>query len=170
MTAPRPCRASTRSPIDRTFVHAGDAVQVIVAASQCQCGGQRPECGTGIAEEKVGLPDRPAAVTAFDAESPAVCLLRQVDAQLLQGLQHAVGIVGLKHAMNQGLAGGEGGEQQHAVGNAFGAGQGNRAAQGGARGEIEEFHDEYRLRAQEGEASTACGASASRIVWHVKVR
>ena len=94
---------------DRTFVHAGDAVQVIVAASQCQCGGQRPECGTGIAEEKVGLPDRPAAVTAFDAESPAVCLLRQADAQLLQGLQHAVGIVGLKHAMNQGLAGGEGG-------------------------------------------------------------
>lgn len=85
-------------------------------------------------------------------------------------MQAAADLVGLKHAMNCGLAGGEGGEQQHAVGNAFGAGQGNRAAQGGARGEIEEFHDEYRLRDRRAKLAQPAAAGASRIVWHVKVR
>lgn len=119
---------------DGALVHARHAGHLEVATQHGQGRRQRAHGGAGIAQEQlrariVGQ----GAVDASDLHRLARGDLggRDLAAQLAQRGQHDAGVVRVQQVVDGGGAGTQGGQQQHAVGNAFGAGQLHAAAGGG---------------------------------------
>ena len=127
---------------DGPLVHAGHALQQVIAACQGQGGGQGPESGAGVAQEQLRLPHGNAAAATADAPG-AVAQVGDGEAQGLQGLQHPGRVVGGEQVAHLGHPFGQGGEQQHPVGNALGTRQANRPAGRSHLGQVNEFHAVY---------------------------
>ena len=122
---------------DRALVHAGHAREFKVAAHQRQRGRQRAHGGAGVAHEELALTRHQfAAQPANDGGLPG---LLDAAAHLLERGQHHGGVVRGQQVMHHGFALAQGGQQQHAVGNAFGAGQANRSVRAGQRGNVEKL-------------------------------
>jgi len=102
---------------DWPLVHARHARQTIFAAAQCQCRGQRPERGAGVAEKQLGRLDRKRAARAGHYGRTAV--LPHGDAERVQGVLHHARIRRSRAGRAGASRRGQGREQQHAIGNAF---------------------------------------------------
>ncbi len=122
---------------DRPLVHARHPRQPVLAPGQRQRRRQRAERGAGIAEKQLRLPDRKIPAAAGHAEHQRFQLLH-IHAQHAQGIEHARGIVGQQHIAYFGRALRQRRQQQDAVGNAFRAGQRDRAARADQWGKIDE--------------------------------
>ncbi|EEG23473.1 hypothetical protein EIKCOROL_01923 [Eikenella corrodens ATCC 23834] len=109
---------------------------MVIAAKQGQSGGERAEGGAGVAEEQIGLPLRETAAAAVHGVA-AAAMMFDADAEALQRSKHMAGVVGIEQVFNAAGVVGQGGQQQGAVADAFGAGQrdGGGAQVGG--GEVE---------------------------------
>ncbi len=75
-------------------------------------------------------------------------------------VEHDARIVGIEQVRDRRLAFGQRGQQQHAVGDALGAGQSNRAVSAGKRSKIEVVHD--RVLFISGRDRRACGRHRGR--------
>ncbi|MCY1240214.1 hypothetical protein D9M72_530500 [compost metagenome] len=106
---------------DRPLMHARHARQLVASALQRQRGGQRADRGAGIAHEELGRLVREIAAGAGD--NVVVAFLPPRHAERAQRLQHHAGVVGIEQIAHAGLARGQCGQQQHAVGDALGARQ-----------------------------------------------
>ena len=137
-------RAQLAQPVDevadRPLVHAGDALEHVIAASQRQGRRERTERGTSIAEEQFRLLDRKAPAATTDAPRLTPQAL-DTHPECMQRLEHARRIVGCQEVAHLRLALGQGGKQQNAVGNTLRAGQADAAGGGELLGEVKEFHD-----------------------------
>ena len=119
---------------DGALVHARHAMQRVVAADHGQRRRQRADGRAGIAHEQVRRVVREHAAAAFHVvhlvrrgRVARQFILRPFDAQRRQGRQHDEGVVGGEQVDDFRRAPGQRGQQQHAVGNAFRAGQTHRA-------------------------------------------
>ncbi len=83
---------------------------------------------------------RERAADAAHAVVQAVALAPPVDAERPQRLEHALDIVRHEQVADVGLARGERGEQQHAIGDALRAGQAHGTSGAQHWGQIEKFH------------------------------
>ena len=131
---------------DGALVHARHATEGELAAQlgaeQGQGRGERSHGGARVAQEQIGLAHRQLGAQALHAQA-AVGLKLDGAAQLPQGLEHHTSVVRVQQVDDLGLALAQSREQEHTVGNAFGAGQANRATGVGQGGEIEEFGGEH---------------------------
>ena len=114
---------------NRALVHAGNTAQLEIAADHGQCRRQGSDGGARVAHEQVGF-------LLFELTPQAVNLERRAPltnaaTQHPQRVQHDAGVVGVQQIMQGGGALAQRRQQQHPVGDAFGAGQNNRAACGG---------------------------------------
>jgi hypothetical protein len=100
---------------DRPFMHARNALQHVIAASQRQRCSQRAEGGTSVAQEKLSLLDRESTAAANDLPV-FTAQMRDTNTQRLQGFEHALGIVRGEQIADLGLTIGQRRQQQHAVG------------------------------------------------------
>jgi hypothetical protein len=134
-------------------VHARDAAQLelptLLRREQRERGGQRSHRGAGVAQEQVGRLDRQGTCQAAHAHAVAAKAL-DAAAQSLERGQHHAGVVGVEQVVDVGLARAQGRQQQHAVGDALGAGQGHAAAGAAQRRQVEEMG-----RVHGGQAATA---------------
>ncbi|MPN45167.1 hypothetical protein SDC9_192734 [bioreactor metagenome] len=96
-------------------MHAGDALENIVATGQRQRSGQRTKGRAGIAEEEFCLLDRKAPAASGDTPVFA-SQMDNAQAQRLERIEHALGIVGSQQVANLGLTFREGRQQQDTVG------------------------------------------------------
>ena len=108
---------------NRAFVHPCHAVQPVFAAQNGQGGGERAERCAGVAQKQIGFGVREAAVLSDHVQ--AACALFQRHAQLRQCFEHPVGVVRFEQGVDVAFVVGQGSQQQRAVADAFGAGQGN---------------------------------------------
>ena len=108
---------------NRALVHARHATQRAIGTQHCQGGGQGAHGGPGIAQEKIQMLLRNAATQAGDMQHSVGAA--QAATQAAQGIEHDPGVIGVQQVSHRGLALTHCAQQQHAVGNAFGAGQGD---------------------------------------------
>ena len=87
-------------------------------------------------------------------------------AQLAQGLQHHAGVVRVQQVVDHRGAFAQGREQQHAVGNALGAGQGDGARGTGEWGQVQKgdgVHGQTDVRAGRGSAKSVLSPMTARF-------
>ena len=124
---------------DGSLVHARYPAEGELAAEfgaeQGQGRGQGAHGGAGVAQEQIGLAHRQLGAQALHAQV-AVGLGLDRAAQLSQGLEHHARVVRVQQVDDFGLAFAQGREQEHAVGNAFGAGQAHGAPGVGQCGDV----------------------------------
>jgi len=106
---------------DRALVHARHAGDVVLAAAKRQRGRQGTQCGAGVAEKEIGflLPERPADTLHLDAAG----VLGERDPEARKRLAHDASVFGVEQSGDVGLALGERGEQENAIGDALRARQ-----------------------------------------------
>ena len=105
------------------LVHARHAFEHVFAARKRACGGERTEGRAGVAEEEFGLLDRERAADTRDGVVVRIALPGYAHTERAQRVEHHAGVVGIEQRAHLRRAGSQRGEQQHAVGNALGAGQ-----------------------------------------------
>ena len=103
---------------DRPLVHTGHARQTIIAAAKCQRRRQRTKGSTGIAEKQFGALDCKRPARPAHAQNTAR-LIRDINPQQTQCVEHAARVVGIQHVVNEGVSPRQCSQQQNAVGNAF---------------------------------------------------
>ena len=126
---------------NRPLMHACHAAQFKLAAQQGQRGRERAHGRAGIAKEQLRRRLRRAPAQAGDAHLRAVFI--HAAAELAQGIEHDAGVVGGQQVVHRGGAVAQCGQQQHAVGNAFGAGQLHIACDSLQRGQVKKGSAEH---------------------------
>ena len=99
---------------DRPLVHAGDSLENIFATGQRQCRSQRTEGRAGVTKEELCPLDGKAPATSGDAPVFAT-QMDDIQAQCLEGIKHALGVIGSQQVANLGFTFGEGRQQQDTV-------------------------------------------------------
>src|SRR3954468_14297304 len=144
---------------DRPLVHARRARDGVLPSRENECGGERSQRRSSIAEEKIGLLLRKWAGHAADGHAPAS--LGKRDTQTRERFAHYAGVVRVEEPPHLGLAGGERGEKEDAIGDAFRAGQAHRAAHRVRRLQVEDFsHWSRAVRASTKSFSSAAPSPA----------
>ena len=105
---------------NRALVHTRHTAQFKVAAQNSQRGGERTNRGAGVAHEQRRLPVSELATQTVNLNGSA--RLPHTTPQRAQGLKHDAGVVGVEQIVQRGAARAQGRQQQHAVGDALGAG------------------------------------------------
>ena len=80
-----------------------------------------PHRGTRIPEEELSAFDGELASAALDLEHVVVAILGDLEAELLEGVDHEADVVAIQKVQHLGLALRKGGEKQDAVGHGLGA-------------------------------------------------
>ena len=111
-------------------------MQMVIAAKQSQGGGERAEGSASVAEEQIGLPLRETATAAVYGVAAATMMF-DADAEAFQRGEHMAGVVGIEQVFNAAGVVGQGGQQQAAVADAFGAGQRDGGGAQAGSGEVE---------------------------------
>ena len=111
---------------DRAFAHPRHTVEAIAAAGEGQCRGQRTEGGAGVAEKEFGLAHRERAAAARDAHTAVI--VHDDHAERGQRGAHHPRVVGVEQPFEQRVTAGQGGQQQHAIGDALRSGKAHHAA------------------------------------------
>ena len=107
-------------------MHARNARQLKLAAKHGKRRCQWSHSGTRIAQKKFRCVAGQMAAQAINGH--AVAALFNRTAQLPKGRQHHSSVIGGQQVVDSGFAVAQGGQQQYAVGNAFGARQANLSA------------------------------------------
>ena len=133
---------------NRPLVHARHARELEAPALGCGEQGQRrrqrPHRGAGVAQEELRFVDHQAPAQAGDVQHAAVAT--QAAAQRGQGIEHHARVVAVEQVVDGGRPAGQTGEQQHAVGDALGAGQAHAAGGTAERRQVEERNAVHLVR------------------------
>ena len=132
---------------DGAFIHAGNACHLEVAAQHRQRCGQRAHGRAGIAQEQRRLgAGWQLAADAGDVNGLVGCdgIRGDATAQLLESGQHDAGVVRVQQVVNGGGALAQRRQQQHAIGDAFGAGQADATVGGVQCGQVQKFGGEHK--------------------------
>ena len=97
---------------------------MIISAQNSQRGGQRTERRARVAQKQIGSPIGETSACAVYFQT-AFGKIFDSNAEFTKRFQHTVGIVGFEQGMDFTSIVGQGGEQQGAVADAFGSGQGD---------------------------------------------
>ena len=123
---------------DRPLMHARDAIDAVFTTAKCQGSGQRAYRSAGIAQEQFGFFHRKGAVDPINFYGVLSSRL-MLYAQRSQCRKHVTGVIGFQHFAQRSLALRQCGQQQHAIGDAFGTRQQYRAAHCADRLQVEIF-------------------------------
>ena len=126
---------------DRPLVHARHAGEPVLAVAESERGGQRPERGARVAQEQICLAYRERSARSNDRLDSL-----KSNAKAGKRVAHHLGVVGVEQAADLGLALGQRGEQQDAVGDALRAGEPHRAGGAALGFEPKRFHQAPGLR------------------------
>ena len=148
---------------NRALVHTRHAVQREVTAQHSQCRGQRADGGARVAHEQVGLVY--SQLTGQTINLGGAALLAHTTAQLAQRVEHDVGVVRVQQVVYPGCAVAQCGQQQHPVGDTFGAGQGDGATGRSQRGDIQKGGAEHGKKAFSASACVSSCASPHAMCW-----
>ena len=120
---------STSWPIG-ALAHAGDAIEDVFTAADGGHGGEEAGGGAGIAAVKIGGGVGDFSIAAVDEDLGGGFVDFEFEAESLEAVEHDVGVVSEEEVCQAAWAGGEGGDDQGAVGEAFRAGRSEFGGEG----------------------------------------
>ena len=129
---------------NRALVHAGHAREFEVTTQHGQCRGQRAHGGTCVAEKQRG--GGVGKTTAQTGDMHCRAVFTDFATQRPQRNEHYAGVVRIQQVMDCGGALAHRCQQQHAVGNTFGAGEGDCARGALQRWQVQKFSGKHNLK------------------------